>query len=61
VAREDVLAIGDNHIDLEMLTFAGIPVVMGNGVQEGRRKTYLTLTGLLMEGFGLDWLREGRQ
>jgi len=34
VAREDVLAIGDNHNDLDMLTFAGIPVVMGNGVAE---------------------------
>jgi len=31
-AREEVMAIGDNHNDLEMLTFAGIPVVMGNGV-----------------------------
>jgi Cof subfamily protein (haloacid dehalogenase superfamily) len=34
VAREEVLAIGDNHNDLEMLTFAGIPVVMGNCVAE---------------------------
>ncbi len=34
VAREEILAIGDNHNDLEMLTFAGIPVVMGNGVTE---------------------------
>ena len=34
VAREEVLAIGDNHNDLEMLSFAGIPVVMGNGVAE---------------------------
>jgi Cof subfamily protein (haloacid dehalogenase superfamily) len=34
VAREDVLAIGDNHNDLEMLTFAGIPVVMANCVDE---------------------------
>jgi len=33
-AREEVMAIGDNHNDLEMLTFAGIPVVMGNGVPE---------------------------
>ncbi len=32
IAREEVLAIGDNHNDLEMLTYAGIPVVMGNGV-----------------------------
>lgn len=34
VAREEVLAIGDNHNDLEMLSFAGIPVVMGNSVAE---------------------------
>ncbi len=34
VAREEVMAIGDNHNDLEMLSFAGIPVVMGNGVPE---------------------------
>jgi Cof subfamily protein (haloacid dehalogenase superfamily) len=33
-AREEVMAIGDNHNDLEMLTFAGIPVVMGNSVAE---------------------------
>ncbi len=30
----EVMAIGDNHNDLEMLSFAGIPVVMGNGVAE---------------------------
>jgi Cof subfamily protein (haloacid dehalogenase superfamily) len=34
IAREEVLAIGDNHNDVEMLSFAGIPVVMGNGVPE---------------------------
>jgi Cof subfamily protein (haloacid dehalogenase superfamily) len=33
-AREEVMAIGDNHNDLEMLSFAGIPVVMGNSVPE---------------------------
>lgn len=33
-AREQVMAIGDNHNDLEMLSFAGIPVVMGNSVPE---------------------------
>ena len=33
-AREEVMAIGDNHNDLEMLTFAGIPIVMGNAVPE---------------------------
>ena len=33
-AREEVMAVGDNHNDLEMLSFAGIPVVMGNSVPE---------------------------
>ena len=32
--REEVMAIGDNHNDLEMLTYAGLPVVMANGVKE---------------------------
>ena len=32
--REEVMAVGDNHNDLEMLSFAGIPVVMGNSVPE---------------------------
>ena len=34
LAREEVMAIGDNHNDFEMLSFAGIPVVMGNSVPE---------------------------
>jgi Cof subfamily protein (haloacid dehalogenase superfamily) len=34
IKREEILAIGDNHNDLEMLTFAGVPVVMQNGVAE---------------------------
>ncbi|HYA97159.1 MAG TPA: Cof-type HAD-IIB family hydrolase [Methylomirabilota bacterium] len=34
ISRHEVLAIGDNYNDLEMLRFAGIPVVMGNGVAE---------------------------
>jgi len=33
-AREEVMAIGDNRNDLEMLSYAGIPIVMGNGVPE---------------------------
>jgi len=34
IAREQVMAIGDNWNDREMLEFAGVPVVMGNGVPE---------------------------
>jgi 5-amino-6-(5-phospho-D-ribitylamino)uracil phosphatase len=34
LAREEVMAIGDNHNDVEMLSFAGIAVVMGNSVAE---------------------------
>ncbi len=33
-SREEVMAIGDNLNDLEMLQFAGLPVVMGNSVPE---------------------------
>jgi 5-amino-6-(5-phospho-D-ribitylamino)uracil phosphatase len=32
--REQIMAIGDNHNDLEMLSYAGIPVIMGNCVPE---------------------------
>jgi Cof subfamily protein (haloacid dehalogenase superfamily) len=32
VAPEHVMAVGDNFNDLEMLAFAGLPVVMGNAV-----------------------------
>ena len=32
VARDEVMAVGDNFNDLEMLEFAGLPVVMGNSV-----------------------------
>jgi Cof subfamily protein (haloacid dehalogenase superfamily) len=34
VPRSQVMAIGDNYNDLEMLEFAGLPVVMGNATDE---------------------------
>jgi len=34
IAPAEILAIGDNHNDMEMLSFAGVPVVMENGVPE---------------------------
>jgi hydroxymethylpyrimidine pyrophosphatase-like HAD family hydrolase len=45
-AREEVMAIGDNYNDLEMLRFAGTPVVMGNAEeavkQEGGQEGWAT-------------------
>jgi 5-amino-6-(5-phospho-D-ribitylamino)uracil phosphatase len=34
IPRENIMAIGDNWNDREMLEYAGLPVVMGNGVPE---------------------------
>jgi Cof subfamily protein (haloacid dehalogenase superfamily) len=34
--REEVMAVGDNHNDIEMLEFAGHPVIMGNACEELR-------------------------
>ena len=34
IEREQVMAIGDNHNDVEMLEFAGHPVIMGNACAE---------------------------
>lgn len=34
ILRDDVMAIGDNFNDWEMLEFAGVPVVMGNAVDQ---------------------------
>jgi Cof subfamily protein (haloacid dehalogenase superfamily) len=34
IAREEVMAIGDNWNDREMLEFAGLPIVMANCVEE---------------------------
>ncbi len=34
IERSEVMAIGDNYNDIEMLTFAGHPVIMGNASEE---------------------------
>jgi hypothetical protein len=34
IAREQVMAIGDNYNDVEMLAFAGQPFIMGNASEE---------------------------
>ena len=38
LARDEVMAIGDNFNDLEMLEFAGTPVVMGNSVGDLKQR-----------------------
>ena len=44
LTREQVMAIGDNHNDIEMLEFAGHPVIMGNACEELRGRGWnLTL------------------
>jgi Cof subfamily protein (haloacid dehalogenase superfamily) len=37
IPREQVMAIGDNYNDIEMLAFAGMPFIMGNAAAELRR------------------------
>jgi hypothetical protein len=36
IRPSEVMAIGDNHNDREMLEFAGVPVIMGNACEELR-------------------------
>ena len=39
--REQVMAIGDNYNDIEMLEFAGVPVIMGNACPELKQNRWL--------------------
>jgi Cof subfamily protein (haloacid dehalogenase superfamily) len=43
--REEVMAIGDNHNDVEMLEFAGHPVIMGNACEELRGRGWSVTLG----------------
>jgi Cof subfamily protein (haloacid dehalogenase superfamily) len=38
IAREQVMAIGDNYNDVEMLAFAGLPFIMGNASEDLRSR-----------------------
>lgn len=45
IPREQVMAIGDNYNDIEMLAFAGLPFIMGNASEELRGRGWeVTLT-----------------
>ncbi len=43
--RDEVMAIGDNHNDVEMLEFAGHPVIMGNACAELRQRGWTVTRG----------------
>jgi hydroxymethylpyrimidine pyrophosphatase-like HAD family hydrolase len=44
IQPEEVLAIGDNHNDIEMLRFAGLGIAMGNAHEEVKSVAdYVTL------------------
>jgi len=45
IRREEVMAIGDNHNDVEMLEFAGHPVIMGNACEELRGRPWTVTLG----------------
>jgi len=38
LTREEVMAVGDNFNDVEMLEFVGLPVIMGNAVESLRAR-----------------------
>ena len=40
IDRSEVMAIGDNYNDVEMLTFAGHPVIMGNACDDLKQSGY---------------------
>jgi len=40
IAQEQVMAIGDNYNDIEMLEYAGVPVIMGNASEELRGRNW---------------------
>jgi Cof subfamily protein (haloacid dehalogenase superfamily) len=40
IAREQVMAIGDNYNDIEMLEYAGVPVIMGNASEQLRTRNW---------------------
>ena len=44
ITRDEVMAVGDNFNDLEMLEYAGVPVVMANAV-DGLKTRGWTVTG----------------
>jgi len=55
-ARDEVMAIGDNFNDVEMLEFAGLPVIMGNACPELKQNGWLETLG--NDASGVAWAVE---
>lgn len=45
ISREQIMAIGDNYNDVEMLEFAGLPVVMGNASEDLKQNGWKITAG----------------
>jgi hydroxymethylpyrimidine pyrophosphatase-like HAD family hydrolase len=45
IERAEVMAVGDNYNDVEMLEFAGLPVIMGNACEELRGRGWVLTLG----------------
>lgn len=45
IERQQVMAIGDNYNDLEMLHYAGVPVIMGNACEELKQNGWAVTLG----------------
>ncbi|GAC1429097.1 MAG: Cof-type HAD-IIB family hydrolase [Terriglobales bacterium] len=45
IPRSEIMALGDNHNDVEMLAFAGMPFIMGNACEELRNRGWTVTLG----------------
>lgn len=45
IERNQIMAVGDNHNDVEMLEFAGHPIIMGNACEELRGRGWRVTRG----------------
>jgi len=50
ISRQQVMAIGDNYNDLEMLHYAGLPVIMGNACDELKQNGWAVTLGNNQDG-----------
>jgi Cof subfamily protein (haloacid dehalogenase superfamily) len=53
IAPAEVMAIGDNYNDLEMLEFAGLPVIMGNASEDLKSRGWTLTASNLESGVAL--------